>query len=256
MPRRLKGRQPALLSCLPAQCCTLVLCIDWLKGSPSSVQACFTGQVDIRALLSAPLLQELTAVEQLLCQQLAAAVPPQQQLPAIPALMPEAELELQPLKEHARAHEEQGPDEPKADSEPDKEFTCPICIVGRFSWLPLLRLHCQPTRQRVLWVLEVATKQTRVLGNVLAATDESLLGLQDILYQPVALKCGHVYCARCAVNTAVGHDRYAQTQGQGCAPASSLTHLYLHTKLCTLNWRSATVYAQPSGDLQLCILQW
>ena len=111
------------------------------------MQACFTGQVAVRALLSAPLLQELTAIEQLLCQQLAAAVPPPQQLPAFPALLLEAELELQPLNQDGEAHEEQGADEPKADSEPDKEFTCPICLVSRVSWLPLLRLHCQPTRQ-------------------------------------------------------------------------------------------------------------
>ena len=139
----------AELSSLAAQCGTLFLCADWLTGAPSSVQACFTGQVAVRALLSAPLLQELTAVEQLLCQQLAAAVPPPQQLPAFPALTPEAEaeLELQPLNQDGGDHEEQGAHEPKADSEPDKEFTCPICLVSRFSWLPLLRLHCQPTRQ-------------------------------------------------------------------------------------------------------------
>ena len=30
---------------------------------------------------------------------------------------------------------------------------------------------------------------------------------QDLLYQPVALECEHIFCARCAVNVAVGHER-------------------------------------------------
>ena len=34
-----------------------------------------------------------------------------------------------------------------------------------------------------------------------------LLSLQDVLYKPVALECGHIYCARCAISAAVGHDR-------------------------------------------------
>lgn len=29
---------------------------------------------------------------------------------------------------------------------------------------------------------------------------------QDLLYKPVALECGHIFCARCAINIAVGHD--------------------------------------------------
>ncbi len=30
--------------------------------------------------------------------------------------------------------------------------------------------------------------------------------LQDLLYQPVALSCGHVFCSRCAVAAATGTD--------------------------------------------------
>ena len=32
-----------------------------------------------------------------------------------------------------------------------------------------------------------------------------LLLMQDLLYQPVSLSCGHIYCARCALSAAVGH---------------------------------------------------
>ena len=29
--------------------------------------------------------------------------------------------------------------------------------------------------------------------------------MQDLLYQPVSLSCGHILCARCALAAAVGH---------------------------------------------------
>ena len=31
--------------------------------------------------------------------------------------------------------------------------------------------------------------------------------VQDLLYKPVALECGHTFCSRCAVAVAVGHSR-------------------------------------------------
>jgi len=31
--------------------------------------------------------------------------------------------------------------------------------------------------------------------------------LQDLLYQPVSLSCGHVFCSRCALASAIGHQK-------------------------------------------------
>ena len=37
------------------------------------------------------------------------------------------------------------------------------------------------------------------------ATANRRVARQDLLYQPVSLSCGHIFCARCALAAAVGH---------------------------------------------------
>lgn len=42
---------------------------------------------------------------------------------------------------------------------------------------------------------------------MISGTEAHYSFLQDILYQPVSLSCGHKFCARCALAAAIGNDR-------------------------------------------------
>lgn len=98
------------------------------RTAPGTVQACFRGQVSIHAILSLPLMRELTAVELLLANQLATVlVPPPQQPPPKLAAEPATEMEMQPLQET-----EIKPEPPTTDAneeDPGPNYTCPICLV-------------------------------------------------------------------------------------------------------------------------------
>ena len=101
--------------------------------SVSDVQACFKGQIAIRAILSLPILRELTAVEQLLAHQL-----------AVPLTLSPPANTAQPLQQpdmrrppaaysgvDGQMHSKEGQsDLLNYTDEMDKDFTCAICMVS------------------------------------------------------------------------------------------------------------------------------